>query len=98
MASKYEELNTAIITGWERRHELERELGAVIVSVISDMAATPGGTHQILSTLLAPTRISSRNAVFNAAALRLRAILFFAGFRFRKLNAVLRSTPKFSAA
>jgi hypothetical protein len=58
----------------------------------------PGGTHQILSMLVGPTRISSRNAVSNAAALRFRAILFFAGFRFSKLSAFLRSTPKFSAA
>jgi uncharacterized membrane protein len=56
-----------------------------------------GRTHQTFSTFATPAKTSSRKSVSKAAALRLRAMLFLAGFRLSKPNAIFLSNPKFSA-
>lgn len=78
--------------------ELENLPRTQLTEVCLPIRAIPGRTHQTFSRFRAPAKVSSRKPVSKAAALRFRAMLVLAGFRLSRLNASLRSRPKFSAA
>src|SRR5262249_11060843 len=75
-------------------------LGAPSVARVEDLTKKPapaGPTPHGFSRLPPSVRISSRKAVSAAAASRLQAMLILAGCCLSRLNAIRRSTAKFSA-
>src|SRR5262245_59664481 len=60
--------------------------------------STAGRTHQTFAGFAAPITTAARKSGLSAAALRLRAMLIFAGCFLSRHSASLRMKPKFLAA
>jgi len=88
----------AIRTGYRpSRQEIELRVRLIVAASLEVPLERAGRTHQNFCSFAAPAMIAARKSRSKAAALRLRAMLSFAGFCLSRLNASLRISPKFAA-